>query len=100
MVERPTAAAVDETAPTGRGAWLSRVWAAIVELPASVLIGGVRLYQIFLGPVFGGRCRFHPSCSVYFIEAVRKHGAASGSIRGVWRILRCHPWNAGGYDPP
>lgn len=64
------------------------------------LIGGVRLYQIFLGPFLGGRCRFEPSCSNYFIEAVRKHGPVSGAWRGVWRICRCHPWNPGGFDPP
>jgi putative membrane protein insertion efficiency factor len=69
-------------------------------LPSLALIGAVRLYQVFLGPFCGGRCRFHPSCSVYFIEAVRKYGAISGAARGVWRILRCHPWNAGGIDPP
>ncbi len=74
--------------------------AAVAEFPSRLLIGGVRLYQVFLGPFLGGRCRFHPSCSVYFIEAVKKHGAASGAARGVWRVLRCGPWTAGGYDPP
>ncbi len=73
---------------------------AICRLPSLFLIAGVRLYQIFLGPFFGGRCRFHPSCSNYFIQAVRKYGAISGAVRGVWRILRCHPWSTGGFDPP
>ena len=79
---------------------VSTVVDAVVKAPSLALIGGVRLYQIFLGPFFGGRCRFHPSCSVYFIEAVRKYGAVSGAARGAWRILRCHPWNPGGHDPP
>ena len=70
------------------------------RLTSSALIGLVRLYQIFLGPFFRGSCRFEPGCSHYFIEAVKKYGAASGAARGVWRVLRCHPWAKGGYDPP
>lgn len=69
-------------------------------LPALLLIAIVRLYQIFLSPVFGRQCRFYPTCSAYFIEAVRKYGALAGAYRGVKRILRCHPWHPGGYDPP
>lgn len=76
--------------------WLAR----LTQLPALVLIGLVRLYQWVLSPLTGGQCRFHPSCSEYFILAVRKYGAVSGAIRGVWRILRCHPFHPGGYDPP
>ena len=75
-------------------------WNSFRQLPAQCLIAGVRLYQIFLSPLLGGRCRFHPSCSEYFIGAVRKYGAASGSVRGVWRILKCPPFHPGGYDPP
>lgn len=77
--------------------WL-RKWST--RLPALTLIGAVRLYQIFLSPIFGRQCRFYPSCSAYFIESVRKYGAIRGSLRGVWRICRCNPWNPGGYDPP
>jgi putative membrane protein insertion efficiency factor len=65
-----------------------------------VLIGLVRLYQFFFSPIFGRQCRFYPTCSEYFIKAVRKHGAVVGTIRGIGRILRCHPWHPGGYDPP
>jgi uncharacterized protein len=72
----------------------------ILNIPANLLVGLVRIYQLLLSPIFGGRCRFYPSCSEYFILAVRKYGAISGSFRGAWRILRCHPFNAGGYDPP
>lgn len=70
------------------------------RLTSAMLIGIVRLYQITLSPIFGRQCRFHPTCSQYFIEAVRKYGAASGFVRGVWRIMRCHPFHPGGYDPP
>ena len=74
--------------------------AQVGALPSAVLIGGVRLYQKLLSPLLGRRCRFHPSCSEYLIEAVRKYGVVSGGLRGVWRILRCNPFCGGGYDPP
>jgi uncharacterized protein len=77
-----------------------RIWRTLLRIPALLLIGLVRLYQVLISPALGQRCRFHPSCSVYFIESVRKYGAIRGSCRGVWRICRCNPWNPGGYDPP
>ena len=77
-----------------------RVFDWFWRLPAGCAINLVRLYQWLLSPVFGGRCRFHPSCSEYFIQSVRKYGAVSGGVRGIWRILRCHPLHPGGYDPP
>lgn len=68
-------------------------------LPSMALIFVVRLYQATLANWLGGRCRFVPSCSEYFIEAVRKKGAARGLLLGVWRVLRCNPLCKGGYDP-
>jgi uncharacterized protein len=65
-----------------------------------ILIAAVRLYQMTLGLLLPKVCRFHPSCSEYFILAVKKHGPIRGSVRGVGRVCRCHPWNPGGYDPP
>jgi putative membrane protein insertion efficiency factor len=76
------------------------LWATLIGLPGWLLIAGVRLYQIFLSPLLGRHCRFTPSCSNYFIQAVRKYGAIRGSLRGAWRILRCNPFSPGGYDPP
>ena len=70
------------------------------KLPSYALILLVRIYQIFIGPVLGKHCRFHPSCSQYFILAVNKYGAIGGTWKGLWRIARCHPWHPGGYDPP
>ncbi len=64
------------------------------------LIGLVLLYKLLLSPLLGPHCRFQPSCSTYFIEAVRKYGAIRGAWRGICRIGRCHPWNPGGWDPP
>jgi uncharacterized protein len=72
----------------------------LLQIPARLLIAAVRLYQWILSPLFGQSCRFHPTCSVYFIESVRKYGAIRGFYRGLKRIFRCHPWNPGGYDPP
>lgn len=59
----------------------------------------IRGYQRFLSPLFGRRCRFHPTCSAYTIEAVEKMGLARGALKGLWRVLRCNPLNRGGYDP-
>lgn len=69
------------------------------SLIARGMIGLVRLYQRTLSPLLGPRCRFHPSCSEYMIEAIRRKGIFIGPIKGVWRILRCQPFSAGGYDP-
>jgi len=73
---------------------------SVARFPSLVMIALVRLYQFTLSPFFRGSCRFQPGCSEYFIGAVRKYGAVSGSARGVWRVCRCHPWGRGGYDPP
>lgn len=65
-----------------------------------LLIALVRGYQLAISPLLGPRCRFQPTCSQYFIESVRKHGAIRGAWRGLRRIGRCHPWGGSGYDPP
>lgn len=67
---------------------------------AAVLIGCVRLYQLFLSPIFGRQCRFTPTCSHYYIGAVRKYGPLQGTLKGLWRICRCNPFCQGGEDPP
>jgi len=72
----------------------------IAHLLGSFLIAGVRFYQICIRPVLPAVCRFTPSCSEYFILAVRKHGPIYGCGKGVWRICRCNPFTPGGYDPP
>lgn len=59
----------------------------------------VRLYQATLSRYLGGHCRFTPSCSDYFIQAVERHGAVCGCVKGIWRICRCNPFSKGGYDP-
>ncbi|PIU45497.1 MAG: membrane protein insertion efficiency factor YidD [Ignavibacteriales bacterium CG07_land_8_20_14_0_80_59_12] len=64
-----------------------------------LLVLFVRSYQILLSPVLPNSCRFYPTCSHYSVEALRKHGALRGSYLTVRRILRCNPFNPGGYDP-
>jgi putative membrane protein insertion efficiency factor len=60
----------------------------------------VRFYQLVIGPLLPKVCRYYPSCSDYFIQAVNKHGPVRGSLKGIWRVCRCNPWSQGGYDPP
>ncbi len=59
----------------------------------------IRVYQHSLGYLIGGNCRFYPSCSEYCIEAIRLHGVIRGVGLGVKRLLKCHPFHAGGIDP-
>lgn len=63
------------------------------------LIGLLTLYRYAISPLLGSNCRFHPSCSVYAMEALRKHGLFTGLRLTIWRVLRCNPWCAGGHDP-
>ncbi|MFO7616189.1 MAG: membrane protein insertion efficiency factor YidD [Bacteroidales bacterium] len=59
----------------------------------------VRIYQKAISPYLPSSCRYVPTCSQYFIEAVKKHGPFKGGYLGTRRILRCHPWGGHGYDP-
>lgn len=59
----------------------------------------IRIYQYTLSSVMGKECRFYPSCSHYTAESIRRFGALKGGWTGLRRILRCHPWRAGGFDP-
>jgi putative membrane protein insertion efficiency factor len=64
-----------------------------------VLIGSIKLYRYMISPLMPVCCRFVPSCSEYAIEAIRRYGALKGGILTAKRILKCHPFHAGGYDP-
>lgn len=70
------------------------------KLAAWLLVFLVRVYQVTLSPILGGHCRFEPSCSHYFIQAVEKYGPWRGAAKGIARICRCHPFHPGGFDPP
>lgn len=65
----------------------------------TLLLALIRSYQYALRPLLGANCRFYPSCSDYAREALEKHGALKGSWLALRRILRCHPYHPGGYDP-
>ncbi len=64
-----------------------------------LLVALVRTYQLFISPLLPPACRYYPSCSVYAIEALEKHGARRGGWLAVKRIGRCHPFRPGGFDP-
>ena len=79
---------------------MSRVLGRTIRgAPIKLLVMMVRLYQGSLARFLGGQCRFHPSCSSYFIQALETRGALRGTLMGIWRILRCNPLAKGGYDP-
>ena len=67
--------------------------------PRRFLIGFVRAYRLLLSPWLGNACRFEPTCSVYAIDALERHGALAGTALAFGRIARCQPWCAGGHDP-
>ena len=71
----------------------------IINLTSKFLILIIRFYQIFISPLIGNNCRYHPTCSEYFIESLKIHGPIKGTILGVKRISKCHPLGSKGYDP-
>lgn len=64
-----------------------------------LLMALVRGYRLLLSPSLGSACRFEPTCSAYALQALERHGAGWGSYLTVARLVRCHPWCAGGHDP-
>lgn len=64
-----------------------------------ILTAPLRGYRYLISPMLGPRCRFHPSCSTYAIEAIERHGVIRGGYLSARRLLRCHPWHSGGVDP-
>ena len=64
-----------------------------------ILVMGIKFYRKYISPLKRPCCIFYPTCSQYTLEAIEKYGAIKGSIMGIKRILRCHPYNKGGFDP-
>jgi len=71
----------------------------ISKFVSGIMVFLIKVYQRCISPLFPPTCRFYPTCSQYFIQALEKYGVFKGSYLGIKRILKCHPWNPGGYDP-
>ena len=71
----------------------------LADWPRQALLGLVKGYRLLLSPWLGGGCRFEPTCSIYAIGALERHGALGGSYLTLRRLVRCHPWCEGGHDP-
>ena len=80
-------------------ATVSRFTHGVSHAAASILLAPVRLYRRFVSPALPARCKYHPTCSAYAIEAVRELGPLRGAVVAAWRLARCNPWSNGGYDP-
>ena len=78
---------------------VAKPWPSPAAWPRQALAGAVRIYRLLLSPWLGNQCRFAPTCSVYAIEALERHGAMAGSYLAAGRLLRCQPWCQGGCDP-
>ena len=70
------------------------------NIPARILIGLINFYRRRISPLTPPSCRFYPTCSQYAVLAIKKYGPIKGSIKAIWRILRCHPFSKGGIDYP
>ena len=76
-----------------------RLFRAIWEIPRGTFLAFLSAWHRWVSPNFGPACRFHPSCSQYMAEALRRHGLLRGSWLGLGRVARCHPFEEGGFDP-
>jgi putative membrane protein insertion efficiency factor len=70
-----------------------------VRVARLIAVLPIRLYQRLIGPLFGSRCKYYPSCSEYAAQAIERFGILRGVVLAGWRLLRCNPWSHGGFDP-
>jgi putative membrane protein insertion efficiency factor len=70
-----------------------------VNVLREIALFPIRAYRRILSPALPSRCKYHPTCSAYAIEAVRSYGVGRGAVLAGWRLLRCNPWSHGGFDP-
>jgi putative membrane protein insertion efficiency factor len=96
---RPAKQLNRETGKSANAPSATRIEHTLVSLPQWILLALLRFYIVFLSPVFGGACKFYPSCSNYAVEAVTKHGVRRGIALAAKRLLRCRPFTKGGFDP-
>jgi len=65
----------------------------------AVVVAPINFYRRFISPAFPRRCKYHPTCSEYAVQAIRTYGVLRGLVLAAWRLLRCNPWSHGGVDP-
>ncbi len=70
----------------------------MARAPAALALALLRIYQAVISPVLPVRCKYHPTCSAYAVEAIRSFGILRGLVLAGWRLLRCNPWSVGGID--
>ena len=70
-----------------------------MSVAKTLVLAPIRAYQRFISPGLPRRCKYHPSCSAYAVQAIETYGILRGSVLAVWRLLRCNPFSLGGYDP-
>jgi uncharacterized protein len=70
-----------------------------VRFLRAVVIAPIRVYQRLISPGLPRRCKYHPTCSAYAVQAIERYGILRGSVLAAWRLLRCNPFSLGGYDP-
>jgi putative membrane protein insertion efficiency factor len=64
-----------------------------------IIIYIIKVYKKYVSPLLPSSCRFYPTCSQYAVDAINKYGVLKGCIKGIYRVIRCNPFNKGGYDP-
>jgi putative membrane protein insertion efficiency factor len=77
---------------------MNTAFTAVLLVPRNCAVLLLRAYRAVISPLYGDVCRYYPSCSAYALQAIQEHGLAIGTVLGVRRIARCHPWAAGGVD--
>ena len=78
---------------------MSPYLAKLKSFPPRAILASIRFYQMAISPWLGANCRYRPTCSAYAYQAVKKDGALKGTLLAIKRILRCHPFHPGGFDP-
>jgi putative membrane protein insertion efficiency factor len=72
---------------------------AVIRVSRAIAAAPIVVYQHAISPAIPQRCKYHPTCSRYAVEAIREYGILRGAVLAGWRLLRCNPWSYGGYDP-
>lgn len=79
---------------------LLRAFRLVSLVPRNIVVGFLHVYRAVISPLYGDVCRYYPSCSAYGLRSVQEHGVVKGGWLTARRLVRCHPWAAGGVDDP